>query len=336
MDVERESVRRVDSSDSSDKHRFLVQTRERPPGGQYEPPCFTGYYILDVLSGGVSTLPCTAQDLPRMSCMVALRSRIYIVGMPIHNSNAKKPSSLYFLDSTNSSESNCWKRGPPPIRPTGFPVAFGGKIYYFGKSDLQVFYPTQRNKPNWRLIKNTPVKSRWLVAPVLADHKNDRIIAFFDKPSSMFAYYPSREQWECLQEDFPCWLRHCKLVTLLDGVIYVHHLECENIFTAYDIATKQWLNVQVSPDAGNVKSHLPFYSYNALVSLGNDILCLLASRYEDRQTDPENPTTLVHIVRFKVQLINNDDTKKVVLVTPLSSQYFDLDSTCTLHSCIAL
>lgn len=45
---------------------------------------------------------------------------------------------------------------------------------------------------------------------------------------------------------------------------------------AYDIATKQCLNVQVYPDAAHYQFYLPLLSYDSLVYLGNGILCLLA------------------------------------------------------------
>ncbi|KAK1386618.1 hypothetical protein POM88_014796 [Heracleum sosnowskyi] len=276
-------------SDSLDRHRILVQTQQKIvvstdddihsySSRQPCPVTTTDYYVLDVLSGAVSTLPCTVQNSSGISSMVALSSRIYIFGSPINNSNAKNPSSAYFLDFTKSSND----------------------------SDFKVLDPT-KPKTNWRCVKSAPPGAQSIISPVLVDHENDRIIAFFEDTSSLYAYYPSREQWECVVDNFGSWFQH---------------------------ATKQKLNVQVSPDAANHESYLHLPRYNSLVYLVNGILCLLASRYKYRQTDPQTQTTLVHVVQIKVQHINNHDAKEV-LVIPLSDKYYDLDSPCTLFTCLA-
>ena len=172
-----------------------------------------------------------------------------------------------------------------------------------------------------------------LTSPALTDYKNNRIIMCykFNNISTMYAYYPSEDRWEgfgrCFSSRDP--------VTVADGVIYAHYREIHGFFMAFDLATKEWLNVRVAPAFLDMyESYLHISTYLVLLHLPNSILCLLASLYEDHE--PGQPqTTAVHVVQFKVELVKMDD-KKEVLVTPLSSRYYHLDSRCYAFRCLRL
>lgn len=344
---------RLTESDSSEERGPKFYARPRPFNT-------TGYYILDLHTGKVvSTLPRTVQDdnCGSMSSVVAMGSKIYIFGSQIYDdhhhvntntntsklvfSNSLKPTLSYFLDLANPQTSSCWKRVYPPLSADQLQldggVAFRGKMYFFRDSYFsclcEVFDPQLYH---WDRIKSPPggqggdagekVHLR-LTPPVLADYKNDRIIVYFNNISTMYAYYPSQDRWECLVEGFFGWFSCHDPVTLADGVIYLHYPKIKGFVEAFDLATKQWLNVQVSPAfADNYQSYLHMRTYNSLFSLGNAILCLLAWTYQDH--DPGQPqTTSVHIVQFKVEIVEINDTKEVT-VTPLSSKYCHLDSRC--------
>ncbi|WOH05010.1 hypothetical protein DCAR_0624422 [Daucus carota subsp. sativus] len=153
----------------------------------------------------------------------------------------------------------------------------------------------------------------------------------------MYGYYPCEDRWECLLEDFGGCFSIGDPVTVADGVIYeyAHYREIHGFFRAFDLATKEWLNVRVAPAfLDTYESYLHISTYRGLLHLPNSILCLLSSIYEDHE--PGQPqTTAVHVVQFKVELVKMDD-KEEVLVTPLSSRYCHLDSRCYVFRCSRL
>lgn len=310
-------------------------------------PDVTGYYILDLDTGGVSTLAHTVQHNGDMSSVVALGSTIYLLGRPIRNSDSPKPSSCYFLDVMHSSTHMIWKRAHPLITdkfpPLGSGVAFGGNIYCFTKSSsafCQVFDPTQP-PPHWRSINSTPDDDDQLVLryPVFADYEMNRIMVSFynthTRVSLLYAYYPSEDRWECVVEVLESSFSLLELVTIANGVIYVHYHNLKGFFQAFDIATKQRLKVQLSPAVEHSQSHyLTLRHYKCLLYMGNGILCLLADTHHDLGDD-RLPTTHIHLVQFQVELLTTHG-KKEVLVTPLSTRVIDLDAQCSAYSFLAL
>ncbi|KAL1822971.1 hypothetical protein ACET3Z_009749 [Daucus carota] len=291
----------------------------------------SNFYSLNLRAGGISALSRIVQDGDfRMSTMVAMGSRIYIFGDRIQgDSSAVDPDSpnkraSYFLDLATSSRG--WKRVDPPLTHDqlqlyGHHVIFGDKMYIFRGSNSRFSGPCEVFDPQLdqcRRIKSPPggdggeeggkVQLK-ITPPVLADYKNDRIMVRVN--DSMYAYYPSQDRWECVVEAFLGWSSSVDPVTLVDGVIYIHYRKMMGFFEAFDTATKQYLNVQVSPDAvDNYQYYLHLRSYNALLHLGDGILCLLGSTYQDHE--PGQPqTSAVHAAQFKVELVKNNDTKEV-------------------------
>lgn len=319
-----------------------------------------GYYILDLQTGGVSTLPRTIQNGGKTSCVVAVGSRIYLLGRPIRNSDSSEPSSCYFSDLTHNNTSppmQLWKRAHPiitnPLHGDG--VAFDGKIFYFRtpyndsffsysakekqdniSSFCEVFDPTQPD-PHWQSIESKPPgQGLILVPPVLADYDNKRIIVFLSTRlgGSLYAYYPSEDRWECVVETFlqTQWFSYRSIVTIADGVIYVYYRDLEGFFKAYDIHSNEWLEVKVPPAVKQRSEsyYLPLFHYVSVIHLGKGVLCLLGWIDEGK-----DDTTHIHLVQFQVKVLNVDD-KKEVLVTPLSIRVFYVNSNCSAYQCLAL
>lgn len=314
------------------------------------------FYILDVHTGDVETLPRVVQDRDSELCTMAaaLRSRVYIFGGQIRGDTDQPQSPgekmlIYFLDLEDNYDdqeagAGGWKRAGPPLTAKqqlhlDAGVAFAGNMYFFRDSPFsclcELFDPISHQ---WRRIKSPPGADQRLhiAPPVLADDKNDRIIVRIN--NSMYAYYPSRDEWEFVVKGCAGWYAPLDPVTIVDGIIYIHHRKIPAFFEAFDIATKQFLNVQLSSVDNNYdeSSLLHLYFYGHLVHLGDGILCLLGQTYQIHQPD-QSETTSLHIVQFKVELIknNNNDTKEV-LVTPTSSKYHHLTSRCHLVKCLLI
>lgn len=265
-------------SDSTDKQQLILLQATQPGRDIIEesrrpytvgPRRFntTGYYALDLHTGTVSNLPRTVQvGAGPMSSVVAVGSRIYIFGTQILEDPHKHPNSTseavvfnpreprlcYVLDRTNSQTS--WKEASPPLSADQCQldgvVAFRGKVYFFRDSRVSCFCQVYDPKHCcWSRIKSPPgggdageegQKVHLVISPpVLADYKNNRIIVCFNNVSTMYAYYPSTDRWECLVEGFTGWFSSLQPVTLADGVIYVHHRTIHGFFKAFDLATKQ-------------------------------------------------------------------------------------------------
>ncbi|KAK1366202.1 hypothetical protein POM88_041763 [Heracleum sosnowskyi] len=250
---------------------------------ELDPPDIVGYYILDLQTGGVSTLPRTIQN----------------------------------FDLTHSTSPMLWKRAHPIItNPLGGDgVAFDGKIFYFRSCEdfssfCEVLDPTQPD-PHWHCIESKPGQGLILAPPVLADYDNKRIIVCLHTPvdsSSLYAYYPSEDRWECVVETFlqKRWFSSPSIVTMADGVIYVYYRDLKGFFQAYDIDSKEWLEVKVSPAVKHSESYyLPLYHYVSVIHLGKGILCLLG------WTDEGEGLTHIHLVQFQLKVLNVDDKKEV-------------------------
>lgn len=318
----------------------------------------TDFYILDVHTGDVETLPRIVQDRDSEMCSmaVALRSRVYVSGGQIRGdtdqpqSPRKTTSKLfYFLDledKDNYGGGGGWKRAGPPLTAKhqlhlDAGVPFAGNMYFFRDSPFsclcELFDPISYQ---WRRIKSLPGaddqgRRLHISPPVLADDKNERIIVRIN--DSMYAYYPSRDEWEFVVKGFKGWYSQLHPVTIVDGVIYIHHHKIPGFFRAFDIATKQYLSVQLSSIHNyDESSLLHLYSYGNLVHLGDGILCLLGQTYQDHEPG-QSQTTALHVVQFKVELIkNNNNDAKEVLVTPTSSKYHHLTSRCHLVNCLLI
>ncbi|XP_057523621.1 uncharacterized protein LOC130803515 [Amaranthus tricolor] len=328
------------------------------------------YYVLDLNTAEVSSLPRIVFGNGCQPPPGVVGSTLYVFGGgksfssgDSDDSAKSKPKkgkrkqkglfSCHMLDLTKPKDG--WRLATagldqsPAVRANGaWPegiVEFGGKIYVFDNSESgfigEVFDP-QHN--NWRRLKSPPFPPppcgdgdqlfdyRTLTLPVMADHKRNRIMVYFQYIKTIYAYYPCEDQWRCLVEDLKGgWLRWGEPVTIADdGVIYIHNPRMKAFFRAYDTVTKEWLNVRLSPEAeakADYQSYLIYREYDALLHRGNGVLCLIHSALPW-----DDIPSFEHIVQFKVQLVNLNANSKEVLVTPLSSQNYNLPSRCcTFH-----
>ena len=71
-------------------------------------------------------------------------------------------------------------------------------------------------------------------------------------------------------------------MVFVDGVIYFYGRKSRQLLQAYDLDTKQWLNVVLSSD---LEDYLE-YVFDALHKLGNDLLYLTTYSYNLQNLDP--------------------------------------------------
>ncbi|XP_074289607.1 uncharacterized protein LOC141614742 [Silene latifolia] len=224
-----------------------------------------------------------------LNAMVSIGSIVYVVGgleledgkkASIKPSNSRvnnKKEFLYhhgmsFID-LNSSNSG-WKSAPcyrdtPDYYSTS--VSLGGKIYSFGGSDYAgIFDPVVQN---WETLLPPPEAGLFdidTLTEVIADPDNNRLLVFFPDPiCGYFAYYPDENRWERDVNSLPWSPKH--ILVADGGLFFIYVPKFPNVFKVYDSVAHQWLNVEFT---------VPFsmwrYKFEAMVYLGNHLICLLA------------------------------------------------------------
>ncbi|KAK1363194.1 hypothetical protein POM88_038755 [Heracleum sosnowskyi] len=258
----------------------------RNDGGGFQ---FSEFCTLDMRNGKVSDCPYALLADTGFNSMVSLGSVVYLVGarrpeqircktQPPHSRCTKK--ALYhkfmsYLDLANDTGDG-WKEAPClPTGPTPNPVvlAFGGKIYVFhtngDSKTAHVFDPVSNQ---WETLLPPPgVKffdSHYASSAVL-DTENNRILVYFERVHSVFAYYPANNQWERVLKPFS-WSHK---IVFVDGVIYFYLPEAPELVAAYHIATEQRLNVVFT---SKLSDDIWINAYDTMFHLGDDVMCLAA------------------------------------------------------------
>lgn len=194
-------------------------------------------------------------------------------------------------------------------------VALCGKIYVFRFQIVEVFDPKHNQ---WDQLLPPPGLDNFdLFGPVVADPSNNRIFFRYQPLESLYAYYPEAQPPRCelVAADFNFWC--FSLLAFQNGVIYFY--ECSSLHknvlsAAYDVAAKQWLNLVFSSEFDNEIWHLEF---DALVNLGDGIMCLASHYYPSRANG-------VYTVKFRVERTSARD----VLVTTISARSHTVDKHC--------
>ncbi|KAL6558954.1 hypothetical protein OROMI_019304 [Orobanche minor] len=288
------------------------------------------FYILDLDTGRVSANPHRLLDYGSLGTMVSLGSVVYVIGKPsvyeygnsipreraedAHNGASYLDLSKPQIGWKNAAPMFCDELSPDCVSLWGKLYAFRGSLWYcLG----EVFNP-KRNQRH-RLLK-PPVSGEFLVSPpVIADPLNNRILVHLQNNSSIYAYYPDADRWDCLVEAFGGW---CRKMVCVDGVIYMHCSKLKGMVMAYDLASKQLLDVAVSSE---FESPLTSRQFHSIFHRGNGLLCLVSCLRKNGPSGADDGHDVVHVVEFKAELKNNP---KQVLVTPVSSKFYPLDSRC--------
>ncbi|KAK1363199.1 hypothetical protein POM88_038760 [Heracleum sosnowskyi] len=301
----------------------------RNDGGGFQ---FSEFCTLDTRNGKVSDCPYALLADTGFNSMVSLGSVVYLVGglrpehircktQPPHSRCTKK--ALYhkfmsYLDLANDSGDG-WKEAPClPTGPTPNPavLAFGGKIYVFhtngDSKTAHVFDPVSNQ---WETLLPPPgVKffdSHYASSAVL-DTENNRILVYFERVHSVFAYYPANNQWERVLKHFS-WSHK---IVFVDGVIYFYLPEAPELVAAYHIATEQRLNVVFT---SKLSDDIWINAYDTMFHLGGDVMCLAAYSCHYSSSPPR---TYVYLTKFRFKRSPRNPAD--LLVTPLPEETYTI------------
>ncbi|XP_045824172.1 uncharacterized protein LOC123916668 [Trifolium pratense] len=151
----------------------------------------------------------------------------------------------------------------------------------------------------------------WVSIPPIPDPNNNRLIVFFENTDSLYAYYPSKDNnnnWELLHQPFHGGHWFFSASAIANQVVGDNLILCfypdSQIFLAYNIITNKWLDVHWLFKFDDTQQTCLLYGIE-LFHLGNDILCLAASRDKFH----------IEFLRFSVKLVQE---QQLVQLTPLS------------------
>lgn len=259
--------------------------------------------------------------------LIAVDSVIYAIGRYKPDSICcpkEEEGGIYHHDHTGTSfldladPSGRWKGiGGMLISNRPFPccASLSDKIFVFGAKaskahlNLGEFYDKKKNC--WEAIPSPPLIRRDAFRhcrPVICDPEHNRILVHFSYISSLYAYYPEDgHRWVCLNDHMPPWDGE-PAPYLLDNVLYLISYK-DNCITAFDICTKEHLEVSWSSCSPFGPHELAQLTSPCMIYLGDNIMCVY----------PYAPSSFEYY-RFQVCRVSNQ--QQGVLITPLSTHLF--------------
>ncbi|KAL8123555.1 hypothetical protein AgCh_011505 [Apium graveolens] len=197
-------------------------------------------------------------------------------------------------------------------------ASLGDNIFVFGahsgtrhSSSLGEFYDKKNDR--WQAIPMSGIDHQMHIDRfIVSDLKHNRLLVYFDLLHSLYAYYPdNNHQWVCLDDNMSSWIGH-PASSPVDGILYflISHTDYSNCITAYDILTKECLEVSWSSCSPFGPDILNKLTITQLLHLGGEILCFTNTQLS-RADGSEN--SFWEFYRFQVLR-----SQQKVLLTPLS------------------
>ncbi|CAJ2633236.1 uncharacterized protein LOC123906661 [Trifolium pratense] len=274
--------------------------------------------------------------------MLSLCESIYIFGgystsedvADIDSYVSQNPTDTFYMGSAHmrlaaSDSVGEWCKHPKPIFGHLFAnsTCLHGKIYNMGFHDLdpQLFDPTS---DSWESITlPSELQGCFLSMFAMPDPSHDRIILHLERGSlpspSIYAYYPSSDEWKLIVSDFSDW---DPVSAVADGVIYFNYYKCHTLVAAYDLKSLKWLDVHLS-DTVVDGSYILINRFKELLYLGDNSFCLSVHSLQIANSN----SIRVSFVKFTIER-----TDSVINIIPQSASHFILPHTSYLRNMIAL
>ncbi|KAK1363201.1 hypothetical protein POM88_038762 [Heracleum sosnowskyi] len=301
---------------------------------------FSEFYTLDMRNGQVSECPYALLADSGFNSMVSVGSVIYVIGClrpdnvrciikPPHSRCTKKGhyhNFMSYLDLANDTGDG-WKEAPglsDGPSPSPAVVTFGGKIYLFeccGDAETaHVFDPISNE---WETLLPPPgvdFFNVYYATSAVADSQNNRILVHIVTIQSVYAYYPANNRWELVLKPF-FWSSR---LVFVDGVIFFYLPEAPELFAAYHVATKQWLNIVFT---SRLPEHIWRKEYDAFFHLGSDIMCLAAY-------SPDYSPRRTHVYLIKFRFERSPLKPADLLITMLPEETYTIGACSSVHRSI--
>ncbi|XP_074311997.1 uncharacterized protein LOC141647624 [Silene latifolia] len=290
------------------------------------------FLTIDLKKGQVSECPYALLAEQGLNSMVSIGSVIYVVGgikpdgmkcnkRPPNSSSGNKKGiyhkGMSFLD-LNSDSNPGWVEAPyfhdtPDCSPSV--LAFAGKIYVFVNGDSQagIFDPTSNS---WETLLPPPDHSIFDIIctrSAVPDPVNNRILLDFGRMGCYYAYYPDERRWEKVVEFIPFFPKH----VFADGVFYVYNPKMPDIVEAYDVSSKQWLNIEFTSE---VHYRVWRYEFDDMFYLGNGLICLAGY-----SPNYDLPGTRTNLFIAKIRFHRSTARPTHLVATPFPLEIYTLD-----------